>query len=172
MRRRDFITLISSATAWPAAARAQKADKVYRVGIFATSSRDRIWHLHKALIGSLSELGYVEGRNIVFENRFAEGKIERVPSIAAELVSLKPDGLGEAGICQNGSDGLCAGSNPVAPTTPHRWAGRANRQTMTAPILAQRSGNTRPCLCRSLRSSLTTGSAAAHHGPPRYPAAA
>jgi putative ABC transport system substrate-binding protein len=90
IKRREFITLLGGAAAWPAAAQAQKPDKVYRVGIFSTTGRDRVWHLHKALIESLRVLGYVEGQNVVFENRFAEGKMERLPSIAAELVSLKP----------------------------------------------------------------------------------
>src|SRR6516165_3316830 len=90
MRRRKFITLLGGAAAWPVAVGAQKADKVYRVAIFSTTGRDRVWHLHKALIESLRGLGYVEGQNVVFENRFAEGKMERLSSIAAELVSLKP----------------------------------------------------------------------------------
>ena len=88
MRRRKFITLLGGAAAWPVAAGAQKPDKVSRVAIFSTTGRDRVWHLHKTLIESLRELGYVDGQNIVFENRFAEGKMERIPSIAAELVSL------------------------------------------------------------------------------------
>jgi len=90
MRRRDFISLVGGVAVWPAVAWAQKPDKVYRVGIFSTTGRERVWHLHKALIESLRGLGYVEGQNVVFENRFAEGKMERLPSIATELVSLKP----------------------------------------------------------------------------------
>jgi len=73
MRRREFITLLGGAAAWPVAARAQKVDKVYRVAIFSTTGRDRVWHLHKTLIESLRGLGYVEGQNVVVENRFAEG---------------------------------------------------------------------------------------------------
>ena len=91
MKRREFITLLGGAAAWPLAARAQKLGRVYRVAIFSTTGRERVWHLHQALIESLRGLGYIEGQNIIFENRFAEGRMERLASIAAELVSLRPD---------------------------------------------------------------------------------
>jgi putative ABC transport system substrate-binding protein len=92
MKRREFITLIGSAlAAWPVPARTQQSGRVYRVAIFSISGRDRAWHLHQALIQSLRGLGYAEGQNVIFENRFAEGKTERLGSIAAELVSLRPD---------------------------------------------------------------------------------
>jgi len=61
------------------------------VAIFSTTGRERVWNLHQALIDSLPGLGYIEGQNVIFENRFAEGKMERLASIAAELVSLRPD---------------------------------------------------------------------------------
>jgi putative ABC transport system substrate-binding protein len=92
MRRREFIALFgSAAVGWPLGARAQEAAKVQRVAIFSTTGRDRVWHLHQALIDGLRELGFVEGKNIVFEHRFAEGKMERLADIAAELVSLRPE---------------------------------------------------------------------------------
>jgi putative ABC transport system substrate-binding protein len=93
MRRREFIKGIvgSAVVAWPLAAYARQADKVYRVAIFSTTGRDRVFFLHQALIDGLRKLGYIEGQNIIFENRFAEGRMERLASIAAELVSLKPD---------------------------------------------------------------------------------
>jgi putative ABC transport system substrate-binding protein len=92
MRRRDFIKVIAgSAVVWPLAARAQNPGRIYRVAIFSTTGRDRVWHLHQALIESLRGLGYTDGQNVIFENRFAEGKMERLASISAELVSLKPD---------------------------------------------------------------------------------
>jgi putative ABC transport system substrate-binding protein len=90
IRRREFIvTLGGAAAAGPLMARAQQG-RVHRVAIFSITARERVWHLHKALIEGLRRLGYVEGQNVVFENRFAEGKMERLPSIAAELVSLNP----------------------------------------------------------------------------------
>jgi len=92
MRRREFITLLGgAAVTWPLAALAQQAGRIHRVAIFSTTGRDRVWHLHQALVDSLRELGHVEGKNVVFEHRFAEGKMERLASIAAELVSLSPE---------------------------------------------------------------------------------
>jgi len=91
LERRKFITLVGGAAAWPLAVRAQKPSRVYRVAIFSTTARNGVWHLHQALIESLRGLGYLEGQNVAFENRFAEGRMERLPGIAAELVSLRPD---------------------------------------------------------------------------------
>src|SRR5262252_2556227 len=91
LKRREFITLLGGAAAWPVAARAQQPGRVYRVAIFSTTGRERVWPLHQAIIDSLRGLGYIEGQNIIFENRFAEGRMERLASIAAELVSLRPD---------------------------------------------------------------------------------
>ena len=67
---------------------AQAPAKVYRVGYIVTATPDEQAHLTRALEEGLRELGYVEGRNIVYERRFAEGKQERLPALAAELVRL------------------------------------------------------------------------------------
>jgi len=92
MKRREFITLLGgAAVTWPLAALAQQAGRIHRVAIFSTTGRDRVWHLHQALVDSLRELGHVEGKNVVFEHRYADGKMERLASIAAELVSLSPE---------------------------------------------------------------------------------
>ena len=91
LKRREFITLLGVAAAWPVAGHAQQPGRVYRVAIFSTTGRERVWNLHQVLIDSLRGLGYIEGQNVIFENRFAEGRMERLASIAAELVSLRPD---------------------------------------------------------------------------------
>ena len=98
MRRRDFITLLSGAATWPLAARAQQPGRVFRVGWFFSSTPlaqmagpDPIIPVGKALVQGLRALGYVEGHNLVLERRSAEGKFERIPEIAAELVSRNPD---------------------------------------------------------------------------------
>ena len=70
---------------------AQQAGKVYRIGFIHTAAPEEVAHLAKALGEGLRELGYVEGRNIVFERRSANGKQERLPALAAELVRLKVD---------------------------------------------------------------------------------
>jgi len=90
MRRRDFL----KATAFTAVvleARAQELRKTHRVAVLMTTQRDRVWHLSVALMDALRELGYVEGQNVVFDHRFAEGRMERLDGLAAELVALSPD---------------------------------------------------------------------------------
>ena len=73
----------------PAAADGQPRAKVYRIGYIQTATVEEQEHLTKALEEALQELGYVEGRNAVFERRFAGGKQERLPALAAEEVSQR-----------------------------------------------------------------------------------
>jgi putative tryptophan/tyrosine transport system substrate-binding protein len=90
MRRREFVTLlVGAAAAWPLAARAQQS-KVARIGALYIGLADSE-SFKKELQEGLRELGYVEGQNIAFEFRSAEGKLERLPELAAELVRLKAD---------------------------------------------------------------------------------
>ncbi len=100
MRRRAFITLLGGATAWPLVARAQQASKVYRVGLFFSSTPpaemagpDPISPVARAFLHGLRDLGYVEGRNLILERRTAQGNFERIPKIAAELVGRDPDAV-------------------------------------------------------------------------------
>jgi putative tryptophan/tyrosine transport system substrate-binding protein len=74
----------------PLAAEAQQATKVARIG-YLLSNPAANPHLHEAFRQGLRDLGYVEGRNLVIEYRSAEGKLERLPALAAELVALKVD---------------------------------------------------------------------------------
>jgi putative ABC transport system substrate-binding protein len=88
MRRRDFIGLLGSmAAACPRAAYAQT--KIARVGFLGIASATGFQP--EALRAGLRDFGYVEGNNIVIEYRFAEGRYERLPKLAAELVDLKVD---------------------------------------------------------------------------------
>jgi putative tryptophan/tyrosine transport system substrate-binding protein len=90
MRRREFITLFGgAAVAWPLAARAQQS-KMARIGALYIGTADSE-SFKKELRQGLRELGYVEGQNISFEFRSAEGKLDRLPELAAELVRLKVD---------------------------------------------------------------------------------
>src|SRR5262249_26805455 len=91
MRRREFIAFIGVAVAWPLAANAQEGRKIYKVAVLMTTQRDRVWHLSVALMDALRELGYVEGQNVAFEHRFAEGRMEKLDGLAAELVASAPD---------------------------------------------------------------------------------
>ncbi len=77
----------------PLAAEAQRAEKVYRVGYLETSSASEVAPSFAAFRQGMLELGYVEGRNLMLVARFAEGKFDRFPSLAQELVRLNPDVL-------------------------------------------------------------------------------
>src|SRR5712672_281996 len=89
MRRREFIILLGGAAAWPLAARAQQS-KMARIGALYIGTADAE-SFKKELREGLRELGYVEGQNIAFEFRSAEGKLDRLPDLASELVRLKVD---------------------------------------------------------------------------------
>src|SRR6202162_819452 len=91
MRRRDFITLLGGVAAWPLSARAQQVAKVYRIGILETRPAAQNAANFDALRKGLRDLGYVEGQNLVIEYRSADGRAERFPDLASELVSLKVD---------------------------------------------------------------------------------
>src|SRR5712691_7798357 len=89
--RRDFIGMITGGLlAAPLAGEAQQAAKVARIGYLA-SNLTASPHVREAFRQGLRDLGYVEGRNLVIEYRDAEGKVERLPTLAAELVALKVD---------------------------------------------------------------------------------
>ena len=89
--RRMFVgTLAGGLLAAPLAAEAQQAAKIPRIGYLATSLAGSP-HVTEAFLQGLRDLGYVEGRNVVIEYRDAEGKFERLPALAAELVALKVD---------------------------------------------------------------------------------
>ena len=94
MRRREFIAALGGAVAWPLAARAQQ-NKVWRIGYlhpgFLNTNMDIA--LYDAFKQQLSSLGYIEGRNLIVDQRAAEGHFERLPGLANELVALHPDAL-------------------------------------------------------------------------------
>jgi putative ABC transport system substrate-binding protein len=91
MKRREFITLLSSVVAWPLAARAQQPGTVYRIGLLTTSSPSGAAVID-AFLQRLQELGYIEGRNLVIERRYpSEEKVDRLAELAAELVRLNVD---------------------------------------------------------------------------------
>src|SRR5215510_14725119 len=90
MRRREFIKIVTLwAAAWPLAAHSQQS-KVARIGVLYIATPDAE-SFTRALREGLRELVYAEGQNIAFEVRSAEGKLDRLPELAAELVRLKVD---------------------------------------------------------------------------------
>ena len=111
-----IVALVLGIFAAPFAADAQQPGKVFRIGILGTvppttPEVSRIW---EALLQGLRDLGYVEGQNIVIERRYSEGRNERLPDLAADLVRLKVDVI-------------------VAAGTPPPYA--AKRATTTIPIV-------------------------------------
>ncbi len=122
MRRREFIAIATGAAAWPLAAQAQQAPNVARIGYLAVGSLEspEVQTILDALREGLAELGYIEGRNIVIEARGADGIVERLPALAAELVKQNVDVL------------------VVSGTTPGLAAQKA---TTTIPIVINAMGD-------------------------------
>jgi putative ABC transport system substrate-binding protein len=120
-RRRVLVAIVSGAFAAPLSTLAQlKPARVYRVGILSAGSRDSATTPTRTLAESLGELGYVAGKNLVIEARFADAKYERMPQLVAELVGLKLDVLVTAG-------------------TPATLA--AKKATATLPIVMMNTGD-------------------------------
>ena len=92
MRRRTFIAALGGAALWPVAAPAQLSGKIPRLGVllYSTPKDDP---QARAFQQGLSDHGYIDGRNISVDYRFAEGVAARLPDLASDLVRMKPDGL-------------------------------------------------------------------------------
>jgi putative ABC transport system substrate-binding protein len=91
MKRRDFITLLGGAAAWPLAARAQQAGKPPTIGFMGSTTPSVAAQWVASFVQRLRELGWLEGRDVAIEYRWAEGRSERYTEIAAEFVHLKVD---------------------------------------------------------------------------------
>jgi putative tryptophan/tyrosine transport system substrate-binding protein len=97
MRRREFITLLGGAAAWPLAARAQQFGSIPRIGILwpgvSVPAPPRLESFRRGL----RELGFVDGQNVVIELRYAQGGLQQLPELAAELVDLNVDVIQASG---------------------------------------------------------------------------
>jgi putative tryptophan/tyrosine transport system substrate-binding protein len=92
VKRREFVTLLGSgAVAWPLAARAQQAGKLPTIGFLGATTPSGQNEWTAAFVQRLRELGWIEGRTVAIEYRWAEGRSERYVEIAAEFVRLKVD---------------------------------------------------------------------------------
>src|ERR1700704_6484225 len=99
MRRREFITLVGGATvAWPLAARAQQAGRIYRIGLLANAPTTPTTAPGRVFAEGLRENGFIEGQNIIIERRFMVGGVERALEFAAELVRLNVDVIVTSGV--------------------------------------------------------------------------
>ena len=92
-------TLVLGLLAGPLPAEAQQPTKIPRIGYLGMTSLSKNAARTEAFRQGLRELGYVEGKNIVVEYRYAEGKFDRIPDLSAELVRLKVDIIVSAGGC-------------------------------------------------------------------------
>lgn len=90
MRRRSFIAFTGSA-ALARAALAQESQRTFRIGQLHASPIPEALRLSAPFMPTLAEQGFVEGRNLIVDTRSAEGQLDRLPALAAELVALKPD---------------------------------------------------------------------------------
>ena len=88
IRRRELIAAIGGAALWPLAARAQKAGKIYRIGFLANDPTIPEQPAGQAFLDGLRESGFVEGKNIIIERRFAEGRVDQYAPLVAELMRL------------------------------------------------------------------------------------
>ena len=90
-RRRFLLTSLGGALAGPFDAGAQEAGKVYRIGYLSAGALKSQEPLRQVFVRRLSELGWIENRNLVLEERWAEGRNDRLPALAAELVQRRVD---------------------------------------------------------------------------------
>jgi putative ABC transport system substrate-binding protein len=90
LKRREFLAVVGGAAAWSVAARAQQAGKVWRIGSLSPASFGQNDNL-KVFMQALNDLGYIDGKNIQFERRVADGNLDRLPALAAELVRTNVD---------------------------------------------------------------------------------
>ena len=89
LRRRQFIALLGGAAAWPITARAQQGERIRRISVLA----NELWPPLEGLRDGMRALGYIDEREVHFEYRFAQGRAERYPALAAELVRLPADAI-------------------------------------------------------------------------------
>src|SRR3974390_3774768 len=95
MRRREFITLLGGAAAWPLAARAQQPDRMRLIGVLMgyPESDQAAQSWLAAFRGALTKLGWTEGSNLRIELRWSANDLDRMRTLAKELVDLRPDAI-------------------------------------------------------------------------------
>src|SRR5215470_10854130 len=97
-RRREFITLLGGAAAWPLAARAQQGDRVRRIGVLIGDENDPVSKANvAAFTQALAALGWTDGRNVRMDLRGHRGDINLIRELAHELVGLQPDIIATGG---------------------------------------------------------------------------
>jgi putative ABC transport system substrate-binding protein len=123
VRRRDFVTLLGGAAAWPLAARAQPAAKTPIIGFLNSASAAPFAPYLAGFIKGLQESGFAVGRNVAIDYRWADGRYDRLPALAAELVNVpvnvlvttggEPSGLAAKAATSTIPIVFAAGGDPV-----------------------------------------------------------
>src|SRR5690349_24519603 len=117
MKRREFLTLVGGAVAgWPLISRAQQPMPI--IGFLNIGSPGPFTHLVAAFHRGLNEAGFFEGRNCLIEYRWAEGRYDRLPSMAAELIDK-----GVAVIVATGGENVALAAKAASDTIPIVYAG-------------------------------------------------
>ncbi len=148
--RREFISVLSGAAAWPLAASAQPAGKLPTIGFLGGATATAWSNWSAAFVQRLRELGWSEGRTVAIEYRWAEGRHERAAEIAAEFVRLKVDVILTSG-------GVLLAAKQATSTIP---VSSRSRTILSAPASSQASRGqavtSRVCRFRR-RTSLPSG---------------
>ena len=116
MKRREFITLLGGATAWPLAVRGQSAARSWRIGILETTAIENNRANLRAFTDALRGFGYVEGTNLIIEYRSANGRPGRFEELAAELIRLNTDIIVARGAPATLAAQKASGTIPVVTT--------------------------------------------------------
>jgi putative ABC transport system substrate-binding protein len=137
MKRREFITLLGgAAAAWPLAARAQQPARLPTIGFLVPGTPATHGQWFAALVQRLREFGWIDGRNITVEYRWAEGRSERFAEIAAEFVRLKVN------VIATSATGPTLAANQATRSIPIVFAGVADAVgSGLVTNLARPSGN-------------------------------
>jgi putative ABC transport system substrate-binding protein len=113
--RREFVTLLGSTAAWPLAARAQQG-AIPVVGFLNGAAPNTFAHLAAAFRQGLNEVGYVENQNVAIEYRWAEGRLDRLPELAADLIRRRVTVIALTGPRPRGFERTLTTGTPVVAT--------------------------------------------------------